>query len=81
MTNQIHFKNNNSQGPDKLNIRHLKHTGSLGLAFLTIMFKTVLNNNIIPHIYYMELDNIAPISKPNNDIDNGTLYRSYLASQ
>ena len=36
-------KNNNSQGPDKLNIRHLKHIGPLGLAFLTSMFKTALN--------------------------------------
>ena len=27
-------KNNNSQCPDKLNIRHLKHIGPLGLAFL-----------------------------------------------
>ena len=36
-------KNNNSQGPDKLiNIRHLKHIGPLGLAFLTNIFKTVL---------------------------------------
>ena len=26
-------KNNNSQGPDKLNIRHLKHIGSLGFVF------------------------------------------------
>ena len=31
-------KNNNSQGPDKLNIRHLKHIGLLRLAFLTSMF-------------------------------------------
>ena len=36
-------KNNNSQGPDKLNIRHLKHIGPLGLVFLTSMFKTALN--------------------------------------
>ena len=42
-------KNNNSQGPDKLNIRHLKHIGPLGLPFLTSMFKTALNKNIIPH--------------------------------
>ena len=42
-------KNNNSQGPDKLNIRHLKHIGPLGLAFLTNMFKTTLNKNTIPH--------------------------------
>ena len=33
-------KNNNSQGPDKLNIRHLKYISPLGLAFLTSMLKT-----------------------------------------
>ena len=32
-------KNNNSQGPDKLNIRNLKHIGPLGLAFLTSMYQ------------------------------------------
>ena len=42
-------KNCNPQGPAKLNIRHLKHIGPLGLVFLTTMFKTALNNNIIPH--------------------------------
>ena len=42
-------QNNNSQGPDKLNIIHLKHIGPLGLAFLTSMFKTALNKNRIPH--------------------------------
>ena len=36
-------KNNNSQSPDKLNIRHLKHIGPLGLAFHMSMFKTALN--------------------------------------
>ena len=35
-------KNNNSQGPDRLNIRHLKHIGPLGLAFNTSMFKMLL---------------------------------------
>ena len=44
-------KNNNSHGHGKLNSRHLKHIGPLGLAFLTSMFKTALNKNIIPHIY------------------------------
>ena len=66
-------KNNNSQNPDKLNIRHLKHIGTLGLAFLTSILKTVLNTNIIPHI--RKLANIVPIQKPNKDIDNGTSYR------
>ena len=66
-------KNNNSQGPDKLNIRHLKHIGLLGLAFLTSMFKTALNNNIIPHTW--KLANIGHIPKPNKDTDKGTSHR------
>ena len=66
-------KNNNSQGPDKLTIRHLKHIGPLGLAFLTSMFKTALNKIIIPHTW--KLANIVPITKPNKDIDKGTSYR------
>ena len=66
-------KNNNSQGPDKLNIRHLKHIGPLGLAFLTSMFKTALNKNVIPHTW--KLANIVPIPKPNKDTDKGTSYR------
>ena len=66
-------KNNNSQGPDKLNIRHLKHIGPLGLAFLTSMFKTALNKNIIPHTW--KLANIVHIPKPNKDTDKGTSYR------
>ena len=66
-------KNNNSQGPDKLNIRHLKHIGPLGLAFLTSMFKTALNKNIIPHTW--KLANIVPIPKSNKDTDKGTSYR------
>ena len=66
-------KNNNSQGPDKLNIRHLKHIGHLGTVFLTSMFKTALNKNIIPHTW--KLANIVPIQKPNKDTDKGTSYR------
>ena len=66
-------KNNNSQGPDKLNIRHLKHIGPLGLAFLTSMFKTALNKNIIPHTW--KLANIVSIPKPNKDT-NSISYRS-----
>ena len=66
-------KNNNSQGPDKLNIRHLKHIGPLGLAFLTSMFKNALNKNIIPHTW--KLASIVPIPKPNKDTDKGTSYR------
>ena len=77
-TSQVHeakkqSKNNNSQGPDKLNIRHLKHIGPLGLAFLMSMIKTGLNKNIIPHTW--KLANIVPIPKPNKDTDKGTSYR------
>ena len=51
-------KNNNSQSPDKLNIRHLLHIGSLGLPFPT---KTALFKNIIAHTW--KLANIVPIPK------------------
>ena len=54
-------------------MRHLKHIGPLGLAFLTSMFKTALNKNIIPHTW--KLANIVPIPKPNKDTDKGTSYR------
>ena len=47
---------------DKLNIRHLKHKCHLGLALVTGMFKTALNNNIIPHTW--KLANIVPIPTP-----------------
>ena len=66
-------KNNNSQGPDKLNIRYLKHICPFGLKLLTGMVKTALNSNILPQIW--KLANIAPIPKPNKDTDKGTSYR------
>ena len=66
-------KYNNSQGPNELNIRHLKHIGPLGLAFLTSIFETALHKNIIPHTW--KLANIVPILKPNKDTDKGTSYR------
>ena len=37
------------------------------------MFKTALNENIIPHTW--KLANIVPIPKPNKDTDKGTSYR------
>ena len=66
-------KYNNSQGPENVNIRHLKHIGPLRLAFLTSMFKTALNKKIIPHTW--KLANIVPIPKPNKHTDKGTSYR------
>ena len=46
---------------------------SLELAFITSMFKTALNKNIIPHTW--KLANIVPIPKPNKDTYKGTSYR------
>ena len=67
------YKKIYSQGPHKLNIRHLKHICPLGLAFLTSMFEAALDKNIIPHTW--KLANIVHIPKPNKDIDKGTSYR------
>ena len=67
-------KNNNSQGPNKLNIRHLKQIGPLGLALLMSMFKTALNKNIIPHTWKL-VNIVVPIPKPNKDTNKGTSYR------
>ena len=66
-------KNNNSQGPDKLKMRHPKHIGPLGLAFLTSMLTTARNTNTIPYIW--KLANIVSITKNNKDIDKCTSYR------
>ena len=66
-------KNNNSHGPDKLDIRHLEHIDPLGLAFLAGMLKTALNANIIPHIW--KVANIFPIPKHNKDIEKSTSCR------
>ena len=68
-----HSKNNNSVGPDNLSIRHLKHIVPLGHTFLTNMYTTALNKNIIPHMW--KLANIIPIPKPNKDTNMGTSYR------
>ena len=69
-------KNNNSQCPDKLNIRHLKHIGPLGLAFLTSMFKIALNKNIIPHTW--KLANIVHIPKPPKRHRQGHLIQAHI---
>ena len=72
-------KNNNSQGPDKLNTRHLKHIDPLGLAFLTSMFKTALNKNIIPHTW--KLANIVPIPNPTKTQTRAPHTGPYPSSQ
>ena len=61
--------NNNSTGPDNLNIRHLKHLGPFAIALLT----HTLNTNTIPAIW--KVAKIIPIPKPNKDPSIGTSYR------
>src|SRR6476469_2024715 len=66
-------KNNNSTGPDNVNIRHLKHLGPLAINHLTEIFNLSLNQNIIAQIW--KLAKIIPIPKPNKDPGLGTSYR------
>jgi retron-type reverse transcriptase len=56
-----------------VNIRHLKHLGTLAINYLTEMFNLSLNQNIIPQIW--KLAKIIPIPKPNKDPGLGTSYR------
>ena len=66
-------KNNNSTGPDNINIKHLKNIGKNGLQYLTNIYNSAINDNQIPHVW--KLANIIPIPKPNKDINIGTSYR------
>ena len=66
-------KNNNSTGPDNINIKHLKHLGPLAIEYLRILLMNALNSNIIPHIW--KLAKIIPIPKPNKDPSLGSSYR------
>jgi len=52
---------NSSNGPDGVNIRHLKHLGPKAIQHLTHLFNKSLNTNIIPHIW--KLAKIIPIPK------------------
>jgi hypothetical protein len=77
-TNEIshaikHSKNNNSLGPDNINIRHLKHLGHTAINYLTDIFNLSLNTNNIPSIW--KLANIIPIIKPDKSHNLGTSYR------
>ena len=65
--------NNNSTGPDNINIQHLKHLGPIALKYLTKMFNLAVNNNIIPHVW--KLAKIIPIPKPGKDPQQGTSHR------
>ena len=69
ITQSINMRRANTCDPTrKLNIRHLKHIGHFGLAFLTSMLKTVLNINIIPQIWLAKIDT-------QTKQDKGTSYR------
>ena len=66
-------KNNNSTGPENINIKHLKHLGVTALTYLTTIFNLSLNTNTITHTW--KIAKIIPIPKPGKDITQGTSYR------
>jgi hypothetical protein len=66
-------KNNNSTGPDNINIKHLKHLGPIAIEYLRQLLTKALNSNTIPHIW--KLAKIVPILKPNKDPGIGSSYR------
>ena len=66
-------KNNNSTGPDNINIKHLKHLGPVAIAYLTQLYNIALNSNNIPHTW--KLAKIVPIPKPHKDAGMGTSFR------
>ena len=65
--------NNNSTGPDKINIKHLKHLDPRALDYLLNLYNLVLNTNIIPIIW--KTAKIIPIPKPNKSVNEGSSYR------
>jgi hypothetical protein len=66
-------KNNNSTGPDNINIKHLKHLGPIAIDYLTNIFNISINQNIIPQIW--KLSKIIPILKPSKDPNDSSSYR------
>ena len=66
-------RNNNSTGPDNINIKHLKHLGDNALTYLTHIYNTALNANNIPNIW--KVAKTIPIPKPQKDASLGTSYR------
>jgi endonuclease/exonuclease/phosphatase family metal-dependent hydrolase len=66
-------KNNNSIGPDNINIKHLKHLGPLAIDYLKEIYNLSVSKNIIPHIW--KLAKIVPILKPQKDPNDGNSYR------
>ena len=69
-------KNNNSAGPAGINIRHLKHLGSLVIKYLTKMYNIAFNTNIILH-FWKGVTTIS-ILKPNKDYNISTNHPSIL---
>ena len=66
-------QDNNSTGPDNINIKHLKNIGKNELQYFTNIYNAAINDNKIPHVW--KLANIILIPKPNKDINIGTSYR------
>ena len=66
-------KNNNSTGPDNINIQHLKHLGPIAINYLTIIYNMALNTNTIPQIW--KTAKIIPIPKPNKNPQIGSSFR------
>ena len=68
--------NNNSAGPDGINIRHFKHLGRLAIRYLTNMYNLALNTNTISHLWKRAA--IISIPKLNKDHNIGANYRPIL---
>jgi len=66
-------RNNNSTGPDNINIKHLKHLGPLAIDYLKDIYNLAINQNIIPQIW--KCAKIIPILKPDKNANEGTSYR------
>ena len=68
--------NNNSTGPDGINVRNLKHLGPFAIRYLTNTYNTALNTNTIPHLW--KRATITLMFKPNKDHNLGTNYQPIL---
>jgi hypothetical protein len=66
-------KNNNSTGPQDINIKHLKHLCTAAVEYLTKIFNLAINQNIIPHKW--KVAKIIPIPKAGKYPTNGSAFR------
>ena len=66
-------KNSTAAGPNGLTPLHLKHLGSLGVRYLTRLFKLSVQAADIPAIW--KCGHVVPIQKPNKPSDQGKSYR------